>query len=68
MLLYLEGLDAESIGDVTGLSTGHVRVQMHRIRTILSRQFHGEDKYEHFDKAPDIWQITDNRGTGFVSG
>jgi len=44
MLLYLEGLDAESIGDVTGLSTGNVRVQMHRIRTILSRQFHGEDK------------------------
>src|SRR5215212_4425280 len=29
MLLYLEGMDAESIGEVTGLSTGNVRVQMH---------------------------------------
>ena len=44
MLLYLEGMDAESIGDVTGLSTGNVRVQMHRIRTLLSRQFHGDGK------------------------
>jgi RNA polymerase sigma-70 factor (ECF subfamily) len=44
MLLYLEGMDAESIGDVTGLSAGNVRVQMHRIRTILSRQFHGDGK------------------------
>jgi RNA polymerase sigma-70 factor (ECF subfamily) len=43
-LLYLEGLDAESIGDVTGLTAGNVRVQMHRIRTILARRFHGEDK------------------------
>ncbi len=44
MLLYLEGMDAKSIAEVTGLSTGNVRVQMHRIRTILTRQFHGEGK------------------------
>ena len=30
-LLYLEGMDAESIGEVTGLSAGNVRVHMHRI-------------------------------------
>jgi len=41
MLLYLEGMDAESIGEVVGLAPGHVRVQVHRIKTVLSRRFHG---------------------------
>jgi RNA polymerase sigma-70 factor (ECF subfamily) len=40
MLLYLEGLDAASIAEITGISPGHVRVQIHRIKAILARQFH----------------------------
>jgi RNA polymerase sigma-70 factor (ECF subfamily) len=41
MLLYLEGMDAESIGEVAGMSAGHVRVQIHRIKNALARRFHG---------------------------
>jgi RNA polymerase sigma-70 factor (ECF subfamily) len=40
MLLYLEDLDAASIGEITGISAGNVRVQVHRIKAILARQFH----------------------------
>ena len=40
MLLYLEDLDAASIGDIMGISAGNVRVQVHRIKTILARRFH----------------------------
>ena len=39
MLLYLEDLDAASIAEITGISAGHVRVLIHRIKTILARQF-----------------------------
>jgi RNA polymerase sigma-70 factor (ECF subfamily) len=46
MLLYLEGMDAESIGEVAGISTGNVRVQIHRIKTALARRFHGGLKHE----------------------
>ena len=37
---YLEGLDAASIGEITGLSAGNVATKIHRIKTILTRQFH----------------------------
>lgn len=40
MLLYLEDLDAESIGEITGISAGNVRVLIHRVKIILARQFH----------------------------
>lgn len=40
MLLYLEDLDAAAIGEIMGISAGNVRVQIHRIKTILSRRFH----------------------------
>ena len=30
MLLYIEDMDAESIGEITGISAGDVRVQIHR--------------------------------------
>jgi RNA polymerase sigma-70 factor (ECF subfamily) len=40
MLLYLEDLDAPSIAEIVGISPGHVRVQVHRIKAILTRQFH----------------------------
>lgn len=40
MLLYLEDLDAPAIADIVGISPGHVRVQVHRIKAILTRRFH----------------------------
>lgn len=40
MLLYLEDLDAPSIGEIMGISAGNVRVQIHRIKAILARRFH----------------------------
>ena len=41
MLLYLEEMDAASIGEITGLSTGNVRILIHRIKNVLARRFHG---------------------------
>ena len=40
MLLYLEGLDAAAIGEVTALSPGAVAVKIHRIKALLARRFH----------------------------
>jgi len=40
MLLYLEDLDAPSIAEIVGISPGHVRVQVHRVKAILTRKFH----------------------------
>jgi RNA polymerase sigma-70 factor, ECF subfamily len=40
MLLYLEGLDASSIAEISGISAGNVRIQIHRIKKILARRFH----------------------------
>jgi RNA polymerase sigma-70 factor (ECF subfamily) len=40
MLLYLEDMDADSIGEITGISAGNVRVLIHRVKSILTRQFH----------------------------
>jgi RNA polymerase sigma-70 factor, ECF subfamily len=40
MVLYLEGMDAASMADITGISPAHVRVQIHRIKNILSERFH----------------------------
>jgi|SRR5581483_1383881 len=42
ILCYLEGIDAASIGDVTGLSPGNVSTRVHRIKSILIRRFNGE--------------------------
>lgn len=39
ILSYLEGLDATSIGEITGLSPGNVATKIHRIKTMLARQF-----------------------------
>jgi len=39
MLLYLEGLDASSIADITGLSARNVATKVHRIKHILSGRF-----------------------------
>jgi RNA polymerase sigma-70 factor (ECF subfamily) len=40
MLLYLEGIDTESIGEIIGLSPGNVRTKIHRLKAILARKFH----------------------------
>jgi RNA polymerase sigma-70 factor, ECF subfamily len=40
ILGYLEGLDAESIGEIAGLSTANVWTRIHRIKNLLVRQFH----------------------------
>jgi len=40
MLLYLEGIDTESIAEIIGLSPGNVRTKIHRLKAILARQFH----------------------------
>lgn len=37
--LYLEGEDAATIGEITGLSSGNIAVKVHRIKALLSRQF-----------------------------
>ncbi len=39
ILLYLEGTDAVSIGEVTGLSPGAITTKVHRIKAILARRF-----------------------------
>jgi RNA polymerase sigma-70 factor (ECF subfamily) len=44
ILLYLEGLDAAGIGEVTGLSPGSTATKIHRIKAVLARQFHQEGK------------------------
>lgn len=40
LLLYLEGLDATHISEVTGLSTSNVATKVHRIKATLARRFH----------------------------
>jgi RNA polymerase sigma-70 factor (ECF subfamily) len=39
ILSYLEGLDAASIGEITGLSPGNVATKIHRIKNTLARRF-----------------------------
>jgi len=43
ILSYLEGLDAASIAEITGLSSGNVATKIHRIKTVLARQFQQGD-------------------------
>lgn len=44
MLLYLEELTAEEIGDVTGLSAGAVATRVHRLKALLAEAFSTEGK------------------------
>lgn len=37
---YLEGLDAVSIGEITGLSPANVAMRIHRIKSLLAKRFH----------------------------
>lgn len=38
MLLYLEGLDAAGIGEITGLSANNVATKVHRVKKLLALQ------------------------------
>ena len=39
ILLYLEGLDAATIGEITGISAGNAATKIHRIKNILATRF-----------------------------
>lgn len=39
ILLYLEDLDAEAIGEVVGLSPENVATKIHRIKKVLAAMF-----------------------------
>ena len=43
MLAYLEGIEAESIAEITGMSAANVWTKIHRIKRVLTRQFHAGD-------------------------
>jgi len=38
ILSYLEGMDAASIGEITGLTAANVAAKIHRIKQILARR------------------------------
>lgn len=40
IVCYLEGMDAASIGEITGLSPGNVAVRIHRSKNVLVKWFH----------------------------
>lgn len=40
ILAYLEGLNAASIGEITGLSAGYTATKIHRIKSLLAHLFH----------------------------
>ncbi|MCX8474987.1 MAG: sigma-70 family RNA polymerase sigma factor [Sphingomonas sp.] len=44
ILLYLEGLEARVIAEVTGLAAGTVAVKVHRIKALLAQRFHSGEK------------------------
>jgi RNA polymerase sigma-70 factor, ECF subfamily len=39
VLLYLEGMDAPGIAEVTGISSGNVATKIHRLKNVLTRRF-----------------------------
>lgn len=39
IISYLEGMDAGSIGEITGLSSGNVAMKIHRIKKVLAQRF-----------------------------
>ena len=46
ILLYLEGIDAASIGEVTGISSSYAATKIHRIKAILANRFHNGGNYD----------------------
>ena len=45
ILAYLEGMDAASIGEITGISPSNVATKIHRIKNILARRFQQGEGY-----------------------
>ena len=41
ILAWLDGMDAAEISELTGLSSGNVATKVHRIKSILARDFQG---------------------------
>jgi len=52
VLLYLEGLDAAAIGDVTGLSPANVATKIHRIKRVLARRVLADHAHAGTTAAP----------------
>ncbi len=46
MLAYLEGMDAASTAEITGLSAGNVATKIHRIKGALGRRFREGGSHE----------------------
>src|SRR5579864_5362696 len=46
ILSYLEGLDAASIGEITGLSARYVSTKIYRIKEILTRRFNAGGSHD----------------------
>ena len=46
MLLYLEGFDAASIGEITGLSTSNVATRIHRLKRVIAKHVRHGGKHE----------------------
>jgi len=46
ILPYLEGMDAEAISELTGLSISNVATKIHRIKEILRKRFEASDSDE----------------------
>lgn len=46
ILSYLEGMDAASIGETTGISPGNVATKIHRIKSILAHRFHEGGRHD----------------------
>ncbi|WP_238325935.1 RNA polymerase sigma factor [Bryobacter aggregatus] len=46
IVCYLEGLDAASTGEITGLSPGNIAMKIHRIKNILARRFRTGGSHE----------------------
>ena len=45
ILAWLEGMDAVAIGELTGLSGRNVATKVHRIKTLLARNFNDGERY-----------------------
>lgn len=43
ILAYLEGMDAAAIGELTGLTASNAATKIHRIKNLLTRNFHEGD-------------------------
>ncbi|HTU43672.1 MAG TPA: sigma-70 family RNA polymerase sigma factor [Bryobacteraceae bacterium] len=58
---YLEGMDAASIGEITGISAGNVATKIHRIKNILARGFTKEDAMTNEVPPNDMRNVWQNQ-------